>query len=114
MGSMLLFTHPSMLRHETPPGHAEHAGRLQAVRDALEGIPLDRRQAPMPSRDAISRVQPVAYIDALEPAFAEARDARVRLDPDTYISEGSREAIYRAAGACVAAVVAVMSGGDEM
>ena len=81
---MLLFTHPSMLRHETPPGHAEHDGRLQAV------------------------------LDALERAFAEANHARVRLDADTYISAGSREAIYRAAGACVAAVDAVMAGDDEM
>jgi len=112
---MLLFTHPSMLDHETPPGHAEHSGRLQAVLDALEGIELDRREAPHASTDAIARVHPRAYIEALEPAFAETRDhARVRLDPDTYISEGSREAIYRAAGACVAAVDAVMAGEDEM
>jgi acetoin utilization deacetylase AcuC-like enzyme len=111
---MLLFTHPSMLRHETPPGHAEHAGRLQAVLDALEDTKLDRREAPHASREAIARVHPERYIDALEPAFAETQDARVRLDPDTYISEGSREAIYRAAGACVAAVDAVMQGEDDM
>jgi acetoin utilization deacetylase AcuC-like enzyme len=34
------------------------------------------------------------------------------LDPDTYLSAGSREAIYRATGACVAAVDAVMAGHD--
>jgi acetoin utilization deacetylase AcuC-like enzyme len=111
---MLLFTHPSMLAHETPPGHAEHAGRLQAVLDALETLSLDRREAPYANREAIARVHPERYIDALEPAFAETEDARVRLDPDTYISAGSREAIYRAAGACVAAVDAVMAGDDEM
>ncbi len=111
---MLLFTHPSMLRHETPPGHAEHDGRLQAVLDALDDADLDRREAPLASRDAIARVHPRAYIDALERAFAEANHARVRLDADTYISAGSREAIYRAAGACVAAVDAVMAGDDEM
>jgi acetoin utilization deacetylase AcuC-like enzyme len=111
---MLLFTHQSMLRHETPPGHAEHAGRLQAVLDALQHMPLARREAPLASREAIERVHPAAYVDALEPAFAEAREARVRLDPDTYISSGSREAAYRAAGACVAAVDAVMNGEDTM
>jgi acetoin utilization deacetylase AcuC-like enzyme len=111
---MLLFTHPSMLRHAPPPGHAEHAGRLQAVLDALEDMPLDRREAPYATRDALERVHPLPYINALEPAFAEAREGRVRLDPDTYISSDSREAIYRAAGACVAAVDAVLNGEDDL
>lgn len=111
---MLLFTHPAMLAHEAPPGHPEHAGRLKAVLAALEGMPLDRREAPPADVEAIGRVHPQRYIEALEPAFAEARDARVRLDPDTYLSAGSREAIYRAAGACVAAVDAVMAGEETM
>jgi acetoin utilization deacetylase AcuC-like enzyme len=111
---MLLFTHPAMLAHEAPPGHPEHAGRLKAVLDALDGMQLDRREAPLADVEAIERVHPQRYIEALEPAFAEARDARVRLDPDTYLSAGSREAIYRAAGACVAAVDAVMAGDDAM
>lgn len=111
---MLLFTHPSMLRHEPPPGHAEHAGRLQAVLDAFEGMSFDRREAPYATAETITRVHPSRYVEALEPAFVETEGARVRLDPDTYISEGSREAIYRAVGACVAAVDAVMAGEDEM
>lgn len=111
---MLLFTHPAMLAHEPPRGHAEHPGRLQAVLDALESMQLDRREAPYAERDAIERVHPAAYIEALEPAFTEARTTRVRLDPDTYISAGSREAIYRAAGACVAAVDAVLNGEDDI
>jgi acetoin utilization deacetylase AcuC-like enzyme len=111
---MLLFTHPSMLRHEPPGRHAEHPGRLQAVLDALADAELDRREAPYAEKSAIARVHPAGYIDALEPAFAETAHGRVRLDPDTFISVGSREAIYRAAGACVAAVDAVMSGEDDM
>lgn len=111
---MLLFTHPSMLRHEPPGGHAEHPGRLQAVLDALGDLPLDRREAPLAEKNAIARVHPQAYIEALEPAFAEAQSARVRLDPDTFISAGSREAIYRAAGACVAAVDAVLGDEDDL
>lgn len=110
---MLLYTHPSMLTHEPPPGHAEHAGRLQAVLNALEGMPLDRREAPHAAREALERVHPGRYIDALETAFAEARDKRVRVDPDTFISAGSREAAYRAAGACAAAVDAVLGGEDD-
>jgi acetoin utilization deacetylase AcuC-like enzyme len=111
---MLLFTHPAMLAHEAPPGHPEHAGRLKAVLDALEGMTLDPREAPLADVEAIGRVHPQRYIEALEPAFAEAQEARVRLDPDTYLSVRSREAIYRAAGACVAAVDAVMGGQDAM
>jgi acetoin utilization deacetylase AcuC-like enzyme len=111
---MLLYTHPDMLAHEAPPGHPEHAGRLKAVLDAIEDMPLDRREAPMADAEAISRVHPMRYIEALEPAFAEAREARVRLDPDTYLTAGSRQAIYRAAGACVAAVDSVLRGEDTM
>jgi acetoin utilization deacetylase AcuC-like enzyme len=111
---MILFTHPAMLRHEPPPGHAERPARLQAVLGALEGLSLDRREAPMADEGAIARVHSGRYIEALEPAFSETREARVRLDPDTYISAGSREAAYRAAGACVAAVDAVLAGEDDM
>ncbi|WP_395645438.1 histone deacetylase family protein [Terricaulis sp.] len=111
---MLLYTHPSMLNHHPPRGHAEHAGRLQAVLDALEDMHFDRREAPLAEKSAIERVHPARYVEALEPAFAESAASLVRLDPDTFISAGSREAIYRAAGAAVAAVDAVMAGEDEM
>jgi len=110
---MLLFTHPSMLAHAPPAGHPEHAGRLRAVLDALADMTFDRREAPLASREALERVHPARYIDALEPAFAEAQHARVQIDPDTYLSAASREAAYRAAGACVAAVDAVMAGEDD-
>jgi len=107
---MLLFTHPAMLRHAPPPGHAEHAGRLQAVLDALEDMDLDRREAPLADAAALARVHPNSHIAALETAFAEAAHGCVRLDPDTFLSAGSREAAYRAAGASVAAVDAVIAG----
>jgi acetoin utilization deacetylase AcuC-like enzyme len=110
---MLLFTHPSMLAHAPPAGHPEHAGRLQAVLDALAELSLDRREAPMASLEALQRVHPARYVEALEPAFAEAQHARVQIDPDTYLSAASREAAYRAAGACLAAVDAVMAGEDD-
>jgi acetoin utilization deacetylase AcuC-like enzyme len=103
-----------MLAHEPPAGHAEHAGRLKAVLDGLADMALDRREAPFAARETLERVHPRAYVEALEPAFAEAGEGYVRLDPDTFISAGSREAAYRAAGACVAAVDAVMRGEDDM
>lgn len=111
---MLLFTHPSMLRHEVPRGHAEHPGRLQAVLDGLASLDLDRREAPLAAREAISRVHPPQYIDAIEGAFAEAREGLVQLDPDTFVSPGSREACWRAAGAVTAAVDAVLAGEGDV
>ena len=111
---MLLFTHPSMLGHEVPPGHAEGPERLEAVLNGIAHLPLARREAPPAQKEAIKRVHSLAYIEALEPAFAEARDARVRLDPDTFLSAGSREAAYRAAGAVVAAVDAVLGDEDDI
>jgi acetoin utilization deacetylase AcuC-like enzyme len=111
---MLLYTHSAMLRHEAPPGHPEHAGRLQCVLDALADVALDRREAPLADAETIQLVHPARYVEALEPAFAETAHARVRLDPDTFISAGSREAVYRAAGACVAAVDAVLDGEDDL
>lgn len=111
---MLIFTHPSMLQHAPPRGHAERPERLQAVLDGIAHIEGERREAPLAERDALTRVHPARYVDALEPAFAEARDAIVQVDPDTYLSSASREAAYRAAGAVVAAVDAVMAGEDDI
>ena len=82
----------------------------------LEGIAdldLERREAPLASRAAIERVHPLRYIEALDRAFAETGENIVQVDPDTFLSAGSREAVYRAAGACVAAVDAVMGDEDE-
>lgn len=111
---MLLFTHPAMLLHEPPRGHAERSARLEAVLVGVADLPLSRREAPFAQREAILLVHPARYVDALEEAFAEARENDVQLDPDTHLSSGSRTAIYRAAGACVAAVDAVLAGEDDM
>jgi acetoin utilization deacetylase AcuC-like enzyme len=111
---MLLYTHPSMLKHEPPRGHAEHSGRLKAVLEGLGELELERREAPWAERAALERVHESAYLDQLEEAFAKTEAGIVQLDPDTFISAGSREAAYRAAGACVAAVDAVCAGDDDM
>lgn len=111
---MLLFTHAAMLAHDPVPGHPESPGRLQSVLDELEALPLTRRDAPEAEHAAIARVHPQSYINAIDAAFAEAAHRRVKLDPDTSVAPGSQEATYRAAGACVAAVDAVMRGEDDM
>jgi acetoin utilization deacetylase AcuC-like enzyme len=107
----LLFTHPSMLAHGVPPGHPERPDRLIAVLKGLDGLPLDRREAPLASRDALIGVHPAAYVDAMDQVFPGPGEGMAALDSgDTFLSDGSREAAYRAAGAVVAAVDAVLAG----
>ena len=110
---MLLFTHPSMLKHEVPPGHAERSERLAAVLQGLAPLKLETREAPEAKRSELARVHPSEYIDMMDIAFERASGGLLQLDPDTYVGPHSREAIYRAAGACIAAVDAVMAGEDR-
>lgn len=108
---MLLITHPAMIAHETPVHHPERPDRLIAVLAALEDLPLHRESAPLVTRAALERVHPSAYIDAMDAVFPGEGEAMVALDSgDTFLSERSREAAYRAAGAVVAGVDAVLEG----
>ncbi len=100
-----------MLDHGVPPGHPERPERLEAVLAGLQGMPLDRREAPWADRAALERVHPAAYVSAIEGIFPKAGEGLVALDTgDTFLSDGSREAAWRAAGAVTAAVDAVMAG----
>jgi len=102
------YSHPAFDLYVTPPGHPERVDRLVAVRAALDGLPLDRRDAPLATDAQIARCHPQRYIDRLKSA---APDAGFRgVDPDTWLSPGSLEAAFRAAGGCIAAVDAVMAG----
>jgi acetoin utilization deacetylase AcuC-like enzyme len=59
-------------------------------------------------------VHPPAYVSAMEQAFPKRGDGVVALDSgDTFLSDGSREAAWRAAGAATAAVDAMMAGEDS-
>ncbi len=103
-----------MLDHGVPPGHPERPQRLEAVLAALEALPLVRREAPWAPRAAIERVHASAYVNAIEAAFPKQGEGMVALDTgDTFLSDGSREAAWRAAGAVVAAVDAVMNDEDR-
>lgn len=111
---MLLFTHPSMLDHGVPPGHPERPERLEAVLAGLADLRLETREAPWASRSAIERVHPSAYVSAIEAVFPKRGEGLIALDTgDTFLSDGSREAAWRAAGAVTAAVDAVMGGEDS-
>lgn len=104
-----LFTHPDCLGHVTPPGHPEQVARLRYVLDALEGLPLDRHDAPLAQDADLLRCHPAAYLDRIR--AAEPADATVALDADTHMSPGSVQAALRSAGGICAAVDHVLSGG---
>lgn len=100
---MRIYTHPACVRHDPGPGHPECPARLETVVDALreQGSGLDWQEAPLASREALSRVHaPSLLATVLDTPVPEAR----RLDPDTVLSPASPEAALRAAGAGVAAV----------
>jgi acetoin utilization deacetylase AcuC-like enzyme len=107
----LLLTHPACLAHDTSEGYPERADRLRAIERAL-GQPefegLIREVAPRAALDAIERVHPPSYIEAVRARVP--LDGYAFLDPDTVVSPGSWEAALRAAGSGIRAVDAVMAG----
>jgi acetoin utilization deacetylase AcuC-like enzyme len=104
----ILYTHDDCLRHVTPPGHPERVARLEAVAQALEGLALDRREAPLGEDGDILRCHPKRYLEGVAAAIPDAGWAA--LDADTHVSPGSLDAARRAVGGCAAAVDAVLGG----
>jgi len=105
----LLFTHDVCVEHHTGDHHPESPDRLRVVQAALDGDQfddLDRREAPLASRDQIARVHEPAYVDSVLAAIPAS--GHRHLDPDTVISPASGDAALRGAGAVVAAVDAVV------
>src|SRR5262245_9334789 len=100
-------------QHDTGRGHPERPQRLLAVDAALE-------QAGLPARCQAGTFQPLAA-DALlaahaPPLIEAARQVAERgggyLDGDTPVGPASYRVALAAAGACVAAVDAVLDGQD--
>ena len=103
---MILYSHASAAGHRTPEGHAEQVARHGAVMAALEGLALDRREAP-PGADAdVLRCHPARYLDGLRAGAGQSR----MLDADTFQGPGSLEAALHAVGGACAAVDAVLAG----
>ncbi len=101
------YTHDDCAGHVTPPGHPERVARLEAVNAALADVPgLDRRAAPLGTRDHVLLCHPEAHIAHLEANVPS--DGWAALDGDTFLAPGSLNAAYRAVGGCVAAVDAVL------
>lgn len=102
-----LLTHADCLGHVTPQGHPERVARLEHVLHALEGLELKRVTAPLAADDDLLRIHPQSHIsDVLDNRPAEGF---TQIDGDTFMSPGSVDAAYRAAGAVVRAVDLVLS-----
>lgn len=108
--TLLLYSHPACLQHDTGPGHPESPSRLSAVLRALHAAALpgvSERQAPRATREQLERVHSAAHVEHI---FAsEPKSGLIRLDADTAMSPGSLEAALRAAGAACAAVDALLA-----
>lgn len=103
-----LITHADCLDHVTPEGHPEQVARLRHVLHALEDLDLMRVTAPMAAEDDVLRCHPKSYLEDLK---AQAPSAgHTQLDEDTWMSEGSMNAAYRAVGAAIKGVDMVLSG----
>src|SRR6185295_272869 len=76
-------------------------------RAPVEGV--EQRAPRDATEEEIAAVHDRALIDALK----AHRGERVRIDPDTSMSEASYDAAVRAAGAALSAVEAVMGGEAE-
>ena len=107
----LLLTHEACLAHDPGPHHPESPARLKAVLAALAApafATLMRRDAPRASLEQIALVHPGDF--ATRMLAAVPKQGYAAIDADTVLSPGSGEAALRAAGACIAAVDAVMKG----
>jgi acetoin utilization deacetylase AcuC-like enzyme len=109
----LLYSDSTFLSHETGR-HPETAQRLRAIADMLEQTDLRRRCTAgefLPvGIDQLLEVHAQNVVDLVRQT-AEAGGGH--LDADTVVSPASYDVALLAAGACVAAVDAVISGADR-
>ncbi|MEM9852220.1 MAG: histone deacetylase family protein [Pseudomonadota bacterium] len=103
-----LYSHDSSDTHVTPPGHPERVARLEAVRAALDGLSLNRRECPLGDEVDVLRCHPAEYIAKVKAAIPATSYAS--LDADTHVAPGSMTAAMHAVGGIAAAVDAVMAG----
>ncbi len=107
----LLITHPSSLRHETPPGHPERADRLRAVEAALETerfSALIRESAALGTLDQVTLCHPADFAEAILAASPES--GLIEFDADTLMSPGTVDAVLHGVGGAAQAVDEVMTG----
>ncbi len=99
------------VHHRAPSGHPERPARAEAVRDALYAAGLrehGQQVAVRPARDEeLARVHTGAYLDELTRVVPGNTGW---LDPDTYYSPGTWDAVLAAAGSVSELALQVLSG----
>jgi acetoin utilization deacetylase AcuC-like enzyme len=109
----LLYTDPLFLKHETGM-HPERADRLRSITARLDKAGLTKMCTPGEykplTEEAIAKVHSAKQIQQVKQV---AEHGGGRVDPDTVICPDSYKVALAAAGACVAAVDAVLKGTDR-
>ena len=109
----LLYSDPLFLEHDTGP-HPERPARLLSVVARREGAGLNSRCTPGKyeplSEEAVARLHAQRQVRIVKQLAAGGGG---HIDPDTVVSEKSFDVGLAAAGACVAAVDAVLAGTDR-
>jgi len=110
MGPGLLWDERFLL-HRAPPGHPEHEGRAEAIRDRFEAEGLSARCERVPARPATREELLAVHTEGLlEEVHAAAARPYSQLDPDTYARPESEEAALLAAGGLVDLCAGVLDG----
>jgi len=110
MKDYAILTHEDCLRHEMP-GHPERPERLQAILDRLAGAGVNSEfewlQASALPIEKLGLVHPDAYNQHI--IKSEPVEGLIKVDPDTYMCNGSVRAARLAAGACVEGVEKILA-----
>jgi acetoin utilization deacetylase AcuC-like enzyme len=109
----LLYTDPLFLKHDTGR-HVEIPDRLRAITARLEKADLIKKctagsYQPL-GEEAVARVHAARQIQTVKQLAAHGGG---NIDPDTVVGPDSYTVALAAAGACVAAVDAVIKGDDK-
>jgi acetoin utilization deacetylase AcuC-like enzyme len=109
----LLYTDPLFLKHETGR-HPENPGRLRSITARLEAAGLIARCRPGTYRPVdVAAVARVHFPLQVEQVKELAGSGGGWVDADTVVSPDSYQVALAAAGACAAAVDAVLRGEDQ-
>jgi acetoin utilization deacetylase AcuC-like enzyme len=107
--SVAIVTHPALAAHDTGD-HPERAARWERTDARLAALGLPRVKPGPIAPDALARVHPPSHGERIK-AFCEAGGGR--LDEDTVACPASYEVALLSAGAAVAAVDRVATGGSR-
>jgi len=107
-----LLTHADGLLHVNPPGMPEQVARLDYIQRALKDLDLLRADPPLAKDASIALCHPQTYIDSVRERVPAQGFVGLDTgtDAETFLSPGSANAIWRAAGGAVKAVDMVLGG----